>query len=212
VDSVRKQTVFVVDDDPDVRNSLSWLIESVDHQAQCFASGQEFLDAYDPEQPGCLILDVRMPGLSGLELQAALVERGALLPVIVVTGHGEVGMAVQALKAGAFDFIEKPFSDEQLLHRIHEALNTDRTLRSRQDQQRGVELLVGKLTPRERQVMELVISGRSNKTIATDLGVSCKTVEAHRANMMRKMRVGNVTELVRVNLLTRSDDAQGIVS
>lgn len=191
-------TVFVVDDDKAVRESLCWLIESVGMSVEAFSSAQTFLDAFDPERPGCLVVDVRLPGMSGLELQAKLAEDKHTLPVIIITGHGDVPSAVRAMKVGAIDFIEKPFSDQLLLERIRHAVEVDAgNRRSRHEQLDLVERLQ-RLTPREKQVLDLVVSGQPNKQIAQELGLSPKTVEVHRANVMLKMRAKNVAHLVRM--------------
>jgi RNA polymerase sigma factor (sigma-70 family) len=194
-------TVFVVDDDPAVRKALRWLIESVGLRVETFTTAQEFLDANpDPNRPGCLVLDIRMPGLSGLELQKKLTEQNSELPVIIITGHAEVPMAVQALKAGAVDFLEKPISEQMLVDRIHQALERDAKNRLAQARRSTIEERLALLTPRERQVFQLVVAGKSNKAIAATLGVTSKTVEAHRAQLMRKMQADNLPELVRMSL------------
>jgi two-component system response regulator FixJ len=195
-------TVFVVDDDPAVRKALRWLIESVGLHVEAFATAQEFLDAHrDPAgRPGCLVLDIRMPGMSGLELQKKLSEQQVGLPVIVITGHAEVPMAVQSLKAGAVDFLEKPVSEQTLVDRIHQALERDAQTRLARARRSAVEEKLARLTPREREVFDLVVAGKSNKIIASMLGVTSKTVEAHRAQLMRKMEADNLTDLVRMSL------------
>ncbi|UCE88164.1 MAG: response regulator transcription factor [Pseudomonadota bacterium] len=192
----REPTVYVVDDDSAVRESLQWLLESVDLHVETYCSAHEFLDAYRPADPGCLILDVRMPGMSGLELQKALGDHDWTLPVIVITGHGDVPMAVRAMKSGAVDFIQKPFNDQTLLERIHQCLAQDRDWRARLSEQAALRSRVATLTPRERQVLEGVVGGRLNKVIADDLGISNKTVEAHRASIMEKMVARSLAELV----------------
>jgi len=194
-------TVFVVDDDQAMRNSLKWLISSVDMRVECFGSADEFLRAHQPGRAGCLLLDVRMPGMSGLELQEVLAERGITVPVIIITGHGDVPMAVRAMKSGAVDFIEKPFNDELLLESIRRALSQDERQRHLQLERAEVAERLVQLTPREREVMDMVTDGKSNKEIASDLGVSAKTVEAHRARVMEKMQAGSLAELVRMALL-----------
>ncbi len=207
-----KPTVFVVDDDHAVRQSLELLIRSVGLRAETYASAQEFLDALDPARPGCLVLDIRMPGMSGLELQRYLRERNIGLPIIMVTGHGDVPVAVRALKNGAVDFIEKPFSKQLLLERIRDSLDQDGRLRQEQARQAGIQNRLKSLTPRERSVMELVVSGKSNKEVAAELGVSKKTVEVHRAHIMQKMEAESLAELVEqavtVKLLTREKPDQ----
>jgi FixJ family two-component response regulator len=193
--------VFVVDDDRAMRESLRWLLESVGLTVRTYANAADFLREYEPTQPGCLVLDVRMPGMSGLDLQADLVRRGAGLPTIVVTGHAEVPMAVRAVKAGAVDFIEKPFSDQLLLDRVRQALEIDRlereVRRRREEARRRLELL----TTREREVLMLVAAGKANKEIAAELGLSPKTVEVHRSHVMSKMSVDSLAELIRVAIL-----------
>lgn len=199
-----KPTVFVVDDDQEVRESIRWLIESVDLAVETFGSGQEFLDAYDPDQPGCVVLDVRMPQSSGLELQKKLLARGREIPVIIVSAYGSVPVAVEAMKAGAVDFIEKPFSDQALLDRIHQAIAKDRGVRRRKAKRAEVAARVEVLTAREREVMDLVVVGKATKRIAIDLGISPKTVEAHRARIMQKMAADSLAELVQMAVAVRS--------
>lgn len=198
-------TVFVVDDDPDIREALQALIESVGLKASTCSGAQQFLDLYQPDTPGCVILDIRMPGMSGLDLQRALAKRGFHIPVIIITGHADVPVAVQALKFGAFDFIEKPFSPQLLLDRIRRAIEVDLQRRQASAERAEIMARMAELTPRERQVMDLVITGKANKVIASELGLSPKTVEVHRAQVMRKMRVDSLAELVRVGLVGASD-------
>ena len=195
-----KATVFVVDDDQAMRNSLKWLIESVGVQVESFASADEFLVQYQPGRHGCLVLDVRMPGMSGLDLQEQLAQQNINIPVVIITGHGDVPMAVRAMKSGAIDFIEKPFNDEALLDAIRRALAFGEQQRSHQIEHRQIQQRLQHLTPREREVMEMVTEGRSNKEIANALGVSAKTIEAHRARVMEKMQAGSLAELVRMVL------------
>lgn len=189
-------TVHIVDDDPAVRDSLRELVESAGYRADLYASAEEFLERI-PQGPGCLLLDIRMPGMSGLELQDRLLIRGVTLPVLVVTGHGDVPTAVKALKLGAFDFVQKPFSDEHLLHLIHSAVETDRALRRRRASADDVQERLASLTPREREVLNLVVSGHPNKQIAFQLGITQRTVEIHRAHVMEKMQADSLAELVR---------------
>lgn len=193
-------TVFVVDDDEAMRASLKWLIESVGIRVMTFASATEFLDAYYPGRAGCLLVDVRMPGMSGLDLQAYLARTDNRLPVIIITGHGDVAMAVRAMKSGALDFIEKPFNDEALLSSIRRALDFDATQRQHRARRAEIAARMAQLTPREHEVMELVTDGRSNKEIASALKVSTKTVEAHRARVMDKMAARSLADLVRMVL------------
>ena len=198
--------VFVVDDDQAMRNSLKWLIESVGMQVETYTSASEFIDSYYPGRAGCLLLDVRMPGMSGLELQAYLSRQEIRIPIVIITGHGDVSMAVRAMKAGAVDFIEKPFNDQALLDSIRNALDFDEQQRSLQAQRAEIAARLAQLTPREHEVMEMVTDGRSNKEIAAELGVSAKTVEAHRARVMDKMQADSLAELVRMALIASGQD------
>ena len=194
----RAPTVFVVDDDDAVRSSLRLLLRSVGLSATALSSAQEFLDSYDPQQPGCLVLDVRMPGMSGLELQQQLNLRGAIIPVIFITGHGDVPMAVEAMQHGAFDFLQKPFRDQDLIDRVHRALEKDAANREELRRLDVIRRRLQSLTPRERQVLQLVTSGKPNKVMAAELGVSQRTVEIHRARVMEKMQAGSLAQLVRM--------------
>jgi len=194
-------TVFVVDDDRAMRESLSWLLDSVGLRVRSYATAADFLAEHDPAQPGCLVLDVRMPGMSGLDLQAELARRGVELPTIVITGHAEVSMAVRAVKAGAIDFIEKPFSDQLLLDRVRQALEVDLEAREVRRRREDARRRLATLTAREREVLDLVVAGKANKEIASALGVSPKTVEVHRAHVMSKMCVDSLAELIRITLL-----------
>lgn len=196
-------TVFVVDDDDNIRASLRFLIESVGLRAQTFASAQAFLENYDPAEPGCVVLDVRMPGMSGLELQDELNARGIEIPVIIVTAYGDIQMAVRAIKAGAVDFVEKPAGEQALLDQIQKAIAKDSEIRETRADQQVVTERFERLTPREREVMELVVDGLSSKEIAAQLGVSFKTVEAHRAKIMKKMEARSVPHLIRLSLSLR---------
>ena len=191
-------TVFVVDDDEAVRSSLRLLLKSVGLAAVALPTAQEFLSKYDPQQPGCLILDVRMPGMSGLELQEQLNVRGAMIPVIFITGHGDVPMAVEAMQQGAFDFLQKPFRDQDLIDRIQRALSKDQANRAELREKSRVRERLQTLTPREREVLDLVTSGKPNKIMAADLGVSQRTVEIHRARVMEKMNASSLAQLVRM--------------
>lgn len=194
-------TVFVVDDDQPMRNSLQWLISSVGMDVKSYASADEFLKEHYPGRAGCLLLDVRMPGMSGLELQEHLNQHQIRLPVIIITGHGDVHMAVRAMKAGAVDFIEKPFNDEELLDAIRNALVLDEQRRGHQHERAEIVSRLDHLTPREKEVMGMVTEGCSNKEIANGLGVSAKTVEAHRARVMEKMQARSLAELVRMAMV-----------
>ncbi len=195
--------VYVVDDDVEVRRSLRWLLESVGMTVETFANAPEFLDAFDSARPSCLVLDMRMPEMSGLELQRELGVRGITIPIIIITAYGEVRDAVEAMKCGAVDFIEKPFSDQALLDQIHKALDRDIEDRHRHEFLDEVCAKIDELTPREREVMDLVVSGLSTKRIAEDLGISPKTVEAHRARIMQKMHAGSLADLVRLVVSAR---------
>ena len=192
--------VFVVDDDEAVRGSLRLLIRSVGLQAQAYASAREFIDAYDAHQHGCLVLDVRMPGMSGLELQQQLNQRGATIPVVFISGHGDVPMAVEAMQQGAFDFLQKPFRDQDLLDRVQRALARDAHQRANFAALAQIHERLESLTPRERQVLQMVTLGKANKVIGADLGVSQRTVEIHRAHVMEKMQARSLAELVRMVL------------
>lgn len=198
-------TVFVVDDDEAARDSLCWLIHSVGLTTETAVDAGEFLARYDPDRPGCVLLDIRMPGMSGLELLERLRKNGARIPVIMITGHGDVPMAVRALKAGAADFIEKPYNDQVLLDCIQRAIERD--ARRRQQSLLASETAErwDALTPREREVMALVVDGRSNKEISQRLAISVKTVEVHRAHLMQKMQAESVSHLVRMALLLEHD-------
>ncbi len=189
-------TVFIVDDDPSVLKGLSRLMKSVKLKVEAYSSAQEFLDSDNLDRPGCLLIDMRMPGISGFELQEILQSRNILIPTIIITGYGEVTDAVQAMKKGAIDFIEKPFNSQYLLDQVHKAIAEDAQIRKKQAQQQVVSASLTLLTPREREVMDLVIAGKANKVIALELGLSTKTVKFHRANMMKKMKVDSVAELV----------------
>jgi two-component system, LuxR family, response regulator FixJ len=194
----RSPTVFIVDDDEAIRGSLRLLLKSVGLTATPVPTAQEFLASYDPSQPGCIVLDVRMPGMSGLELQQQLNLRGAVIPVIFITGHGDIPMAVEAMQQGAFDFLQKPFRDQDLIDRIQRALARDQTNRAQLKERARVRERFESLTPREREVLELVSSGKPNKVMAADLGVSQRTVEIHRARVMEKMNASSLAQLVRM--------------
>ncbi len=190
--------VYVVDDDEAVRDSLTLLLKAVGLASRTFSSAAEFLNHYDPEQHGCLVADIRMPGMSGLDLQDELNRGGAQIPLIFITGHGDVPMAVDAMKSGALDFIEKPFRDQDLLDRVQQALAWDKERRIENLKTLAIRERLATLTPRETEVMECVVQGQANKVIAMDLGVSQRTVEIHRARVMEKMAVRSVAKLVRV--------------
>ena len=192
--------VYVVDDDEAVRESLKWLLEANRYQVVCYARAEQFLANYDPARIACLILDVRMPGMSGLELQEQLIARGANLPILFITGHGDVPMAVATMKKGAIDFIEKPFNEADLRASVERMLAMAQTSGDTRRREREHDALLGRLTARERQVLDCIVAGRLNKQIADDLGISIKTVEAHRANIMDKLNAGTVADLLRLAL------------
>jgi FixJ family two-component response regulator len=197
--------VFIVDDDASVRDSLRWLIESVQLQVECYGTAQEFLNGYKNQQTGCVVLDVRMPGLSGLDLQEVLRQQDFVLPVIIITGHADVPMAVRAFKSGVFDFIEKPFNDQHLIDRIHQAIEKSRSQKVNLQRRQDARDRLQKLSSREIQVLDCIVSGCSNKTMARELDISVKTIETHRANLMSKMQASSVSELVRIALLAERD-------
>ena len=193
-------TVFVVDDDQAIRHAMELLLKSVGLPHRIFHSGDEFLAQHSADAAGCLVLDIRMPGMGGMELQRKLGELGSTLPIIFITGHGDVPMAVKAMQDGALDFIQKPFRDQELLDRVHDALKTDELRRSEREEQADIAARIDKLTKREREVMDLVVTGKPNKVIAYDLGVSQRTVEIHRARVMEKMEAKSLAELVRMQI------------
>ncbi len=191
-----RPVVYVVDDDEAVRDGLRRLLESVGLEVSTHADALEFLDRYVPESPGCLLLDMRMPGMGGLDLQDELRERGIALPVIIITGHGDVPAAVRALKGGALDFIQKPFNPQALLDRVQQAIEQDRTLRQQVAARSDALQKLSRLTAREREVMEMLLTGKANKVIAINLDISERTVEFHRANIMKKMNARSLAQLM----------------
>ena len=191
-------TVFIVDDDQGVRSSIRILMKSIGLQAVPYGSAQEFLAAYKPSDPGCLVLDIRMPGMSGLDLQQQLNQRGAVLPVIFITGHGDIPMAVEAMRQGAFDFIQKPFRDQDLIDRVQLAFTRDKETRAMLREHGKIRGRLSSLTPREREVLDLLVKGQQNKVMAHELGLSQRTVEIHRAHVMEKMEARSVAQLVRM--------------
>jgi len=193
-------TVFIVDDDAAIRFAMKALMDSVNLDHEIFASADEFLEKVTGQRPGCLVLDIRMPGLGGLELQQELIKRGNTLPIIFITGHGDVPMAVEAMQKGAVDFIQKPFRDQELLDRIREALATDEERREAQQHHAEVAGRLDRLTNREREVFDLVVTGKPNKVIAYELGVSQRTVEIHRARVMEKMQARSLADLVKMHM------------
>jgi FixJ family two-component response regulator len=197
--------VFIVDDDDAVRDSLRLLMKSVGLRARAFDSAESFLRSYRPETTGCLVLDIRMPGMSGIELQRELARRDYSLPIIFITAHGDIPMAVQAVRSGAVDFVQKPFDDGELVAKIRGALS-ESLQRQEDDQERAeVRRRASTLTAREREVMSQVVQGKANKVIAGDLGVSQRTVEIHRARVMEKMQAGSLAQLVRMVLIAEAD-------
>lgn len=196
----RKPVVYIVDDDDGMRRALTVLMTTVGYEPIAFARPAEFFTKVDPNKPSCLVLDVRMPQMSGLEVQQQLNRAGSLLPVILISGHGDIPMAVQAMKDGAFDFLQKPFRDQDLIDRINAALKQDAENRRNVDRLADLRHRYGTLTPREHEVMALVVDGRANKVIAIDLGLSERTVEIHRANVMEKMGARSVAHLVKMHL------------
>ena len=198
-------TVFVVDDDEGVRNSLRFLLKSVGLATRALPSAAEFLEVYKPSHPGCLVLDVRMPGMSGLELQQQLNLRGAVIPVIFITGHGDIPMAVEAMQQGAFDFLQKPFRDQDLIDRIQRALERDSRNRVALDEHTKIRERLDSLTPREREVLTLMTRGKPNKVMAAELGVSQRTVEIHRARVMEKSGAASLAQLVRMVMDLEAD-------
>ncbi|MEZ7828149.1 MAG: response regulator transcription factor [Brachymonas denitrificans] len=195
-----KGTIYVVDDDEAVRDSLQWLLEGKGYRVRCFDSAETFLSRYDPREVACMFVDIRMDGMSGLDLQDRLIERKSPLPIVFITGHGDVPMAVETMKKGALDFIQKPFREEDLEALVEKMLDRARAAFAEHQQASTRESLLGKLTNREAQVLERIVAGRLNKQIADDLNISIKTVEAHRANIMEKLNANTVADLLKVAL------------
>jgi len=200
-----KPTVYIIDDDKYARESLEWLVDSVHLPVKAFEGGQQFLDYYKIGLPGCAVLDVRMPDINGIDLHIKLKELGAILPVIIMTGHADVPMAIRAMKAGVYDFIEKPYNDTLMLQRIQSGMSYDSDKRQKQIRIDDVNKHLKTLTPREREVLEYVLCSTPNKIIASELNISIKTVELHRGNLMNKMQTKSVTELVRLALIAGLD-------
>jgi FixJ family two-component response regulator len=206
--------VFVVDDDPSVRRAIKRLVESVGLRVELFGSAQEFLGRERPDSPNCLVLDIRLPGMSGLDFQRELADAGIHIPIIFITAHGDIPMTVRAMKAGAVEFLTKPFRDQDLLDAIQQGLERDRTRRAQQAEVAILRERFDSLTPGERKVLPLVVSGRPNKQIAAEIGTSEATVKVHRSQLMRKMAADSLPELVRMSekigiALVQSDQMQG---
>lgn len=197
-------TVFIVDDDPGVLDSLKFLMRSVGLSAETYQSAREFLQAFDLDRRGCLVLDVRMPEMSGMELQEKLKSMGSVLPIIFITAHGDIPMAVQAVKAGAVDFVQKPFRDQDLIDKVQAALQQDAEMRQWLADRADINERIESLTPRELEVMDLVVEGKPNKAIAHSLEISQRTVEIHRARVMEKMQAESVPHLVQMVIKGRS--------
>jgi FixJ family two-component response regulator len=198
-------TIYIVDDDDGMRRALSLLLQTVGYETVVFEDPKAFLDAFSPESAGCLVLDIRMPGMSGLEVQQQLNRMGSMLPVIFITGHADVPMAVKAMKEGAFEFVEKPFREQDLLDRINHALRRDGENRAALARRAEIVRRFESLTPREAQVMSLVVNGAPNKVIALDLDVSERTVEIHRAKVMEKMGAQSIAHLVKLQMRITDD-------
>ena len=196
----KKGTVYVVDDDEGVRDSLQWLLEGKDYRVRCYDSAETFLSRYDAREVACLIVDIRMVGMTGLDLQDRLVERKSPLPIVFITGHGDVPMAVNTMKKGAMDFIQKPFQEAELVNLVERMLEQAKAAFAGHQQSASRDALLAKLTSREAQVLERIVAGRLNKQIADDLGISIKTVEAHRANIMEKLNANTVADLLKIAL------------
>jgi FixJ family two-component response regulator len=194
------QTVFIVDDDEGVRDGLSLLLATVGQSCELYECGQEFLDAYDGSKRGCLLLDIRMPRMTGLDLQKKLLEQGSKLPIIFITGHGDIPMAVEAMRRGALDFIRKPFREHDLLERINEALDIDEDSHRKERYRQAFAEKLATLSEREREVFDRVADGQMNKVIAGDLGISERTVEVHRGQVMKKLDVRTLAQLVRIKI------------
>ena len=200
----KKGTVYVVDDDEAVRDSLQWLLEGKEYRVRGFDSAESFFTRYDPREVACLIADVRMGGMTGLELQDRLLERNSPLPIVFITGHGDVPMAVNTMKKGALDFIQKPFDEKELLDLVERMLMHARESFAEHQLSITREAMLSKLTGREAQVLERIVAGRLNKQIADDLGISIKTVEAHRANIMEKLGANTVADLLKIALPSKA--------
>jgi len=201
--STTEPTVYLVEDDDDMRQSLMWLLKSHDFQVEGFACPSEFLESYDPHQPGCLLLDLRLPEMTGLELQREADRRGGRHPFVFISAHGTFDSAVDALREGAVDFLAKPFDHAQLIDRVRIAIDRDVRERALRQQREQIQYRVDSLSPREKEILDDVVRGRLSKEIAAKLGIKPKTVEVHRSNMVRKMRAGSVAQLVRMVAVLR---------
>lgn len=206
VETSADPTVFVVEDDEAVRSSLRWLLESADLKVEGYATAKAFLEDYDPSRGGCLILDVRLPGMTGLELQRELRQHHIDLPVLIITGHGDIAMAVEAMKNGALDFLQKPFDDQELLDHVQNAIRLDTERRQRGVQKQEFADRLARLSPRELQVKDMLVNGLSNKQIASSLGISEKTVEVHRGHLMKKAGAKNIAQLMQLVLKAQATD------
>lgn len=204
--------IFIVEDDDAVRDSLQLVLESLGHTVSAFASAGAFLEKFNSDLAGCLVLDIRMPGMNGMELQRKLNDNNSMLPVIFVTGHGDVPMAVEAMQQGAFDFIQKPYREQQLLEKIERALQLDKENRESLQQRQAILTHLQELTPREMDVLLLMIEGKANKVIAADLDISQRTVEIHRARVMEKLRANSLAHLVRMVMQIDPQVLQGLRS
>jgi FixJ family two-component response regulator len=202
--------IFVVEDDDAVRESLQLVLESLGHKVSAFASAGAFLEKFNSDLAGCLVLDIRMPGMNGMELQRKLNDSNSMLPIIFVTGHGDVPMAVEAMQQGAFDFIQKPYREQQLLEKIDRALQLDKENRESLQQRQAILAHLQELTPREMDVLLLMIEGKANKVIAADLDISQRTVEIHRARVMEKLRANSLAHLVRMVMQIDPQVLQGL--
>ncbi len=198
-----KPAVYVIDDDDAVRESLELLLDSVDQKTECFASAQAFLDAFSNDMLGCIVLDIRMPGMNGMELQKELNRQGSILPIIFVTGHGDVPMAVEAMQHGAVDFVQKPYREQELLDKVNQALALDNKQRAVLLEKQAIKQRLATLTARETQVMSELVEGKANKVIAAELGISQRTVEIHRARVMEKMGTHSLAHIVRMVIAAR---------
>lgn len=203
--TTQEPTVFIVEDDEAVRDSLRLMLESLGHKVASYGRADEFLESYDPELPGCLVLDIRMPGMNGMELQRKLNAMTSILPIIFVTGHGDVPMAVEAMQQGAVDFVQKPYREQELLDKIQKAVAEDAENRQELREVQTIQGRLEELTPREREVLAMMVEGKANKVIAIDLDISQRTVEIHRSRVMEKMHAKSLAQLVRMSMAVNQD-------